>query len=278
MKPMKRISLFVFAACLSIQGSAGAATIPVACEATKQKETGLLARCLHKAEAKFVLTADAAARTEAIAKCESKFATKWSAAENKAVVKGGLCQTVGDQSDVGGYVDEHLACLTGALESGDASCLSCGNGLLDAGEDCDFGQDGAGTCGSETGGANPIGVPGCAPGCVYDASNCGSCASEGGVHVGPACWFAGTFGASCQTTCIGEGLEYDEATRTFAGSDGNLANCQAVLTAMGHMGATMDFPGTGLGCVIAPGTSGRDTGPTTATASNGVIRRMCACH
>ena len=268
----------ILGAILLTQGTASAATVPVACEASKQKEAGLLAKCLHKAEAKFAMTADAAARTDAVAKCESRFAGKWSGAEDKAVARGGLCQTVGDQAVVGDYVDEHLACLTTALESGDASCLNCGNGVLDAGEDCDFGQDGTSSCGTETGGANPLGVPGCGPGCIYDASNCGSCASEGGVHVGPACWFAGVIGASCQTTCIGAGLEYDAATLTFAGSGGNLANCQAELTALGHMGPTADFPGPGLGCVIAPGTSGRDTGPTTATASNAAIRRMCACH
>jgi hypothetical protein len=273
-----KLTQAILLALVVMNGSAFAATVPVACEASKQKETGLLAKCLHKAEAKFVTTADAAARADAIAKCESKFANKWTSAEDKAVAKGGLCQTVGDQTVVGDYVDDHLACLTTALESGAATCLSCGNGVLDAGEECDFGQDGTGSCGTETGGANPLGVPDCAPGCVYDASNCGSCASAGGVHVGPSCWFTGEFGASCQTMCIAAGLEYDDATRTFAGSDGTLANCQSVLTALGHVGATMDFPGTGLGCVIAPGTLGRDTNPTTATAANGTIRRMCACH
>jgi hypothetical protein len=275
---MKRMATFLLGALLAWQGTAGAATVPVTCEATKQREAGLLAKCLHKAEARFVTTADAAARAEAVTKCESKFAAKWTSAEDKAVAKGGLCQTVGDQADVGGYVDAHLECLATALESGDVSCLNCGNGVLDAGEDCDFGQAGTGSCGTETGGANPLGVPGCAPGCVYDASNCGACASEGGVHVGPACWFEGVIGASCQTICIGEGLEYDDATLTFAGSAGTIANCEAVLTALGHPGPVSDFPGPGLGCVVAPGTLGRDTAPTTATATNGAIRRMCACH
>ena len=112
-----------------------------------------------------------------------------------------------------------------------------------------------------------------------------TCASVGGVEVGGACWFLGAGGASCDDACGAIGGVYDEATRTFAGSDGTTANCESVLDALPYAGTP---PGTiscgaafGLGCHInttSANSSGRCTETTTSTASSSsIIARACAC-
>lgn len=53
-----------------------------------------------------------------------------------------------------------------------------------------------------------------------------------GVEVGGACWFLGKGSIDCDTTCVGVELAYDEATRTYAGSDGTDGQCEAVLDAL----------------------------------------------
>jgi hypothetical protein len=64
--------------------------------------------------------------------------------------------------------------------------------------------------------------------CVDDLSG-GFNVCAPGVAVGGFCWFVGGTGADCNSTCAAQGRVYDEATRTYAGSDGTNANCEAVL-------------------------------------------------
>ncbi len=104
-----------------------------------------------------------------------------------------------------------------------------------------------------------------------------------GVDVGGSCWFVSDFGESCTDACAAAGFAYDEATRTYAGSDGTDANCMAVLAALGETGpfyggSTDCNPGPGLGCGDLTGATGRCAlPPTTADAAFGGFTRACAC-
>ena len=112
--------------------------------------------------------------------------------------------------------------------------------------------------------------------------NAASCA---GVEVGGACWFLGSAGQSCNTVCTNAGLSYDAATATYAGSGGTLANCYAVLDALGETSPPNSDVGDlnlgiGFGCgVDASNNRARDfPGATTAGASDPFIARACACQ
>ncbi len=118
----------------------------------------------------------------------------------------------------------------------------------------------------------------------------GTCDGLGGVEFGGACWFyAGVDNTGCDTTCTNVGLGYDEATRTFAGSDGTGQNCLDVMTALGELLQTGDLSSNcaeGFGCYNNVGaplpTTNRCTDPATTAAAGpgpfGGLRRACACH
>jgi hypothetical protein len=270
-------------AVLLVSGTAAAEKIPDQCRAAKHKQAGALAKCVHSSQAKLALSADTAAFDAAVAKCSAKFSNKWAGAETKATEQGGNCQTTGDAASIGEAIAARAACIADALETGDAGCLLCGNGVLDGDEDCEIDTIDGATCDSATGGADPFGAVTCGAGCVFDTSGCAS-----GVAVGGYEWFLGAVGASCDATCTAEGLAYDPATATFAGSGGSDTNCSAVLGALGHPGPVFGGNlGTALGCIYGatagPSLIGvRDTSPTTssAVASSMLgtqIQRACAC-
>jgi hypothetical protein len=105
-----------------------------------------------------------------------------------------------------------------------------------------------------------------------------------GTVVGGFCWFMGAVGQSCDTVCTGAGLIYDDGgTRGFAGSGGTNAQCQSVLDALGASGTGAPSDLTcvdGYGCVTNT-TAARVhclLPATTATASNAIVHRMCACN
>jgi hypothetical protein len=105
-----------------------------------------------------------------------------------------------------------------------------------------------------------------------------------GQPVGNFCWFLGAFGADCDATCAAEGRVYDAATATYAGSSGTNANCEAVLTALGHPGGVSDASLSvgGIGCsrdCFRFGCPGfREIGETTTSgASFAQSQRACAC-
>jgi cysteine-rich repeat protein len=167
------------------------------------------------------------------------------------------------------------ACDDGNTADGDgcrADCTEeiCGDDTLDPQEECEDG--------------NTLNGDGCDANCQEEFD----CATEGGASVAGACWFLGGDGASCQTTCEGEGLVYDSATETAAGSGGSDLTCGTVLTALGFVGGTPTGGACdrGLGCwadfAIPPvpvGTSQRCTEPTTdeTSAPSAGDHRACAC-
>jgi hypothetical protein len=103
-----------------------------------------------------------------------------------------------------------------------------------------------------------------------------------GVAVGGACWFLGETGQSCTEVCAAVGFPYDEATRTYAGSDGTDEHCDLVLDALGAFGSpvfAIDCSPDGLGCVKESGSMDRFrcSDPTEPDAGESGLR-ACACR
>ncbi len=83
-----------------------------------------------------------------------------------------------------------------------------------------------------------------------DTDTDGDCDGE---FEGGACWYLGETGQDCTTVCSNHG-GYDEATASYAGSGGIIANCTAVLSSLGAEGvtSTQEITGftSGIGCVV----------------------------
>lgn len=100
-----------------------------------------------------------------------------------------------------------------------------------------------------------------------------------GVSVGGYCWYKGNAGANCTAVCATHG-GYHEATRSFAGSDGTLANCELVVSAFGVASpSTMTGTTAGTGCSVhsLDLRVNRNTSPTTEGAAEASLARICAC-
>ena len=98
--------------------TAHAATPAQNCQSGKNKAVGKYAGCRQNAEAKFATSSDGAKRTAALAKCKTKYQSAWRALEAKAVKKGGVCPSVGDQAAVQGAVDQQTGNVATALAGG----------------------------------------------------------------------------------------------------------------------------------------------------------------
>ncbi len=108
----------VAAAALSLMmaGSALAAPTPAQrCQSGKNDEAGKYAYCRQKADAKFALRGDAAARAAAFLRCVDKLEKKWTNLELKAP---GACPTENDGSAMQALIDGHTATLATALAGG----------------------------------------------------------------------------------------------------------------------------------------------------------------
>ncbi len=256
--------------------AASAASIPATCEAAKQQQAGLLRQCLHKAEQKLVTSGDLGPYGAAVAKCTTKFAAQWQGAEQKAIDDGGGCPTTGDASDVQSSITANVADLTTALATGDATALTCGDGVVGPGEDCDLGTPfGGATCASVSGGTLDVGTLACGADCGFDTSGCKHCP---GQLVGGYCWLYGNANASCDDTCTAFGLAYDPATWFYAGSSGDNARCNAVLDALGVPAASIAIMGPpAAGCSYVTNRY-RDFTRTSSATHYTNVRRACACR
>jgi len=161
----------------------------------------------------------------------------------------------------------------GAGSSGaGASSGSAGSGGLDASVDADANADAAPDIAPEV-------APDVAPDVPADVAP--PCK---GKLVGGFCWYLGVSETQhCGLVCGSHG-GYNDATRTFAGSSGTNANCQAVLDALGAPGSTVSTlvgSGAGVGCFFMTLASDRyrvaDT-DTTANATFTLAQRACACN
>jgi hypothetical protein len=155
-----------------------AATAPDACAAAKLATAGKYGLCRLKAEAKAVKQGKA----PDFAACDATFARTWTKAETRA--GAGVCPSEGDTTAVGAFVTRHADDLVSALGGGTlpdhagdlaaceadlATAVACGNGVVETGEDCDFGDLGTGSC--EDFGLRS-GELACAAGCAYDTTLC----------------------------------------------------------------------------------------------------------
>lgn len=174
------------------------------------------------------------------------------------------CPTCGDNSAEG--PEECDGSDDGACPGncrGDCTCTVCGDGLVEGTEQCD--------------GTNDSACPGlCNTSCTCNPA----CETTTGGY----CWFRGAEGDSCDATCANAGRIYDEATSTYAGSAGTVANCAQLAGDYG-LANTVWLNGScsnGLGCYDT-GLNGflRCTTPATtssASQSPGGYRRICACQ
>lgn len=115
---------------------------------------------------------------------------------------------------------------------------------------------------------------------------CPAQCSGSGASVGGATWFLGEPDQSCADVCAARGLQYDEATRTFAGSEGTSEQCNAVLNALGAPGGLVETTECieGLGCIYDTVFQARYRCSTPTTDAAAVSdpgfddRRACACQ
>ena len=162
----------------------------------------------------------------------------------------------------------------------------CNDGLVNTvGEQCDGADLGGNDCTTLGFGGGTLACDGCS----FDTTGCTFCPAGGG-WLGVACWYLGAPGESCDDTCTAVGLTYDSTTKSYAGSGGNLAQCVAVLSALGADVGTnrgdADGCGTGqtpqyIGCFSYP--TEPDYGrcpddPTDGPSSVAGYARACACQ
>ncbi len=172
------------------------------CQSKKAKEAGKYAQCKFKASSKGIKKGLAPDFT----KCDTKLAGKWARLEASPP-----CSTSGDLTSVKAAIDACHDTVAAAL-TGD-----CGNGSLDAGEECDDGNSNNGD--------------GCSDQCVIEFA-CG----DGNVDAGEECDDGNTAsGDGCSDQCTSEapppsllGATATASTSGAAGGanlavDGNLA-------------------------------------------------------
>lgn len=106
-----------------------------------------------------------------------------------------------------------------------------------------------------------------------------------GAFVGGFCWFVGNHGQSCDAVCAGMDLTCSAGTTTYAGSEGTLANCIAVMDTFFSFPVVtgdVDLDG-GFGCFVtsfslSPIQIYRDVSPTTCASGGPYGFRACACQ
>jgi hypothetical protein len=149
--------------------SVDAAVSPVQqCQSGKNLAAGKYAACRQKAEGKLATSGDVVKYGEAIAKCETKMSDAWAKLEAKAAAKGAACfdgaPTAPQFKQV---VDAHANTVAGALGGGPP--VGCGNGFINAGEQCDAGNLNGATCVTQ---GFAFGTLQCGPTCAFDTSGC----------------------------------------------------------------------------------------------------------
>jgi hypothetical protein len=100
------------AAATFLASTAFGATPAERCERGKNTEAGGYVECRQRAEAKYALRGDAAARASALAECADRFGTKWTQLESRA---GGTCPSTGDQSAIQQALDTASTDVAAAL-------------------------------------------------------------------------------------------------------------------------------------------------------------------
>ena len=143
-------------------GAPGAGGDAAKCQSKKAKEAGKYAQCRLKADSKGVKKGEAPDYT----KCDTKLSDKWAKIESKPP-----CLTNGDLATVKADVDACQAAVISALSG------NCGNGAVDAGEQCDDGNTSGGDgcdalCQNECGNGSLEGAEECDDGNLVNGDGC----------------------------------------------------------------------------------------------------------
>jgi hypothetical protein len=153
--------LLAFAFLASASESRGALSASELCQLRKVKEVTRLSKCILGAEVREVRSGSAIDKTGCFDRIEEQFA----AIDDR--FGSGVCPSFADGAEIGGKMGADLDETTTLLGGGAVS--TCGNGVLEAGEECEFGDLGGATCEGE--GFFGVGLA-CGAGCVVDASSC----------------------------------------------------------------------------------------------------------
>jgi len=299
---MRRSFLVGGLAALSLALS-GVAQAQSSCDAGITKAAGKKVGCKFKVIATAQQTG-VAADTARLAKCETKFASSCA----KALARGDCIAQTATCDAIEVTADACVDSLSGAFVLAQSSCdagitkaagkkVDCKLKVIAKAQQTGVAADtiklarcetkftsscakaqGRGDCTAQTATCDAIEVT--ADACVDDLDGGTSCTL--GQPVGNSCWFLGALGADCDATCAAQGLMYDDATATYAGSSGTSARCQAVVhSLLGLGGSPYEITGgSGVGCVVGNifGLFAfRDPSPTTSGASHELFRRACAC-
>lgn len=104
-----------------------------------------------------------------------------------------------------------------------------------------------------------------------------------GATAGGHCWYLSEPGQTCDRLCLEYG-GYDDATRTYAGSQGTDENCRFVLDVLNAPGSSVAPTDMGIvsaGCYYSPSFHARlrvENLSTLPFATSGTERIACACN
>lgn len=143
------------------------------CEANKLKTAGKYAFCRLKTESKAVRKGT----TPDFTKCVSKFSQKWVRIEDRAA---GACPTNGDENSMDSFIAQHADEIAQLLSGG--ALPFCGDGQIDAGEQCDSGDLNGESCASLVSGTS--GTLSCSVSCQFDLSGCAADPVAGVIRSG----------------------------------------------------------------------------------------------
>jgi|GEM_PF-1559583 len=168
---MKRIIACTAATVLlAVVTAASAAPTPAGlCSAAVELASSKFAACRMKAESTFSKTGQDEKRTADLVKCATKFLDAFAKAETRY---GAACPMVEEKEDFEAYLVQCSDDTTAA--SGGAALPAytesdCGNGSIDAPEQCDGANLNGASCLSL---GFPGGTLGCSAGCAFDVSGC----------------------------------------------------------------------------------------------------------
>jgi hypothetical protein len=164
MNPQMKVVAAALAVFFLAATTAQAADPAVKCEFGKLKESSKYSACRLKTDSKAVKKGEVADYE----KCEAKFGVKWAKLEEKAGSM--VCPSEGDQVSMDLRITTDAAEIATLLAGGTIEV--CGDGVIDAGEECDFGDLNGEDCTSQLG-EEAVGALGCASDtCLYDTSGC----------------------------------------------------------------------------------------------------------
>jgi hypothetical protein len=242
------------------------------CSAAKMKAASKYVACRLKADA----LAKSKGGSPDYTKCDEGQSGSWTKIEEKYTT---ACPTSGDQAALQADMTAATSCVATELAGPSGSCdtsaeILCGNGVVDAGEDCDQSALGGATCASATAGVKAYGTLACGADCqAFDTSGCIECPVSGTVVDGK-CWVLSNFGDSCTAACALNGMVTDDATLSLVP-----AVCSGILA---HLGVGTGFINGGgppdVGC-WTPGPGSLYFGfSVTQQGSYASGQRACACQ